>query len=64
MMRLRACPRCRGDLQLEQDVYGGPPTLVCLQCGNVIAPATPATVAAHVLQPEGTHRTSNPRYDQ
>ena len=31
MIKLRACPKCRGDLYLNQDMYGK--YLNCLQCG-------------------------------
>ncbi len=31
MLLLKACPRCRGDLIVEQDRYG--PVIDCLQCG-------------------------------
>ena len=31
MLRLKACPRCRGDMHDNRDVYGG--YAECLQCG-------------------------------
>ncbi len=31
MVLLKSCPRCKGDLAAERDVYG--PYLECLQCG-------------------------------
>ncbi len=31
MVKLKACPRCRGDLNVTQDQYG--PFTECLQCG-------------------------------
>jgi hypothetical protein len=31
MIQLKGCPRCRGDLYLNQDMYGK--YLNCLQCG-------------------------------
>ena len=31
MMILKACPKCNGDLELQQDSYGK--YLTCLQCG-------------------------------
>ena len=34
MIIFKGCPRCRGDIMLERDVYGD--YLECLQCGNVI----------------------------
>ncbi len=33
MMFLKACPRCRGDLVLEEDMYGR--YIACLQCGFI-----------------------------
>lgn len=33
MMVYKSCPKCQGDLSVERDIYGGPPELVCLQCG-------------------------------
>ncbi len=34
MLYLKACPRCRGDVKYERDVYGR--FLECLQCGFLI----------------------------
>lgn len=31
MVFLKACPRCKGDIYLDQDAYGS--FLKCLQCG-------------------------------
>ena len=31
MIKLKACPKCHGDLSLERDRYGS--YLSCLQCG-------------------------------
>jgi DNA-directed RNA polymerase subunit M/transcription elongation factor TFIIS len=31
MIKLKGCPRCQGDLYLNQDMYGK--YLNCLQCG-------------------------------
>ena len=30
-LQLKACPRCGGDLSIDQDVYGV--EILCLQCG-------------------------------
>ena len=35
MMRLKGCPRCRGDMYLEASTYDV--FWVCLQCGNAVA---------------------------
>jgi hypothetical protein len=32
MIWLKACPRCRGDLTLQSDMYGS--YLACIQCGG------------------------------
>jgi hypothetical protein len=56
MMRLHGCPRWQGDLLFKEDVWGGPPALVCLQCGNTIA-LGPPPVAAFTLRPQGSRRS-------
>jgi len=33
MVFLKACPRCRGDLYLDRDIYGT--YLECVQCGYI-----------------------------
>lgn len=33
MFWLKACPRCRGDLREETDIYGV--SISCIQCGYV-----------------------------
>lgn len=70
MMLHKSCPKCRGDLGLEQDIYGGPPDLICLQCGYTPRPqerfallsaqlARPGDSAAPtVLQPRVARRAS------
>ena len=32
MLKLRGCPKCQGDLYVEQDMYGA--YLSCIQCGQ------------------------------
>ncbi len=34
MVWLQACPRCRGDLILESDLFGE--FVSCLQCGTIL----------------------------
>ena len=34
MMELKACPRCRGDMRVDHDIYGD--FKQCIQCGNSI----------------------------
>ena len=34
MIKLKACPKCHGDLYLEKDQYGR--FLSCLQCGYLM----------------------------
>lgn len=31
MVLFKACPRCKGDITLDRDIYG--PYMRCLQCG-------------------------------
>lgn len=38
MMLYKSCPKCRGDLGVERDIYGGPPDLTCIQCGYIARP--------------------------
>ena len=48
-LKFRACPKCRGDLELRRDIYGM--FLSCLQCGlqrDLDAPAP----AVEVAEPE------------
>ncbi len=33
MIFLKACPRCRGDVSLDRDIYGR--YMRCLQCGTI-----------------------------
>jgi len=33
MVLFRQCPRCGGDLSVEEDLLGFSPDLVCFQCG-------------------------------
>lgn len=34
MIYFKACPKCKGDMSLERDVYGS--YFACLQCGKHI----------------------------
>lgn len=38
MMLYKSCPKCHGDLGVERDLHGGPPDLVCIQCGYTARP--------------------------
>lgn len=70
MMLHKSCPKCQGDLGLERDIYGGPPDLICLQCGYTPRPHerfallsaklehTRDTSAPTVLQPRVARRAS------
>ena len=44
MLYLKACPRCRGDVKYERDVYG--PYLECLQCGFLLSSKSEGITAA------------------
>ena len=50
MMLYKACPKCRGDLGVERDVYGGPPDLVCIQCGYTARPQERISLLSKLLQ--------------
>ena len=34
MLELKACPRCRGDMRVNHDMYGD--YKQCFQCGNTV----------------------------
>ena len=34
MLLFKACPRCRGDMQINRDIYGD--YKECLHCGNMV----------------------------
>ena len=42
MLDLKACPRCRGDLNTRQDIYGE--YQECLQCGYMKDIETPSAL--------------------
>ena len=44
MLYLKACPRCRGDVKYERDVYGR--YLECLQCGFLLSSKSEETTAS------------------
>ena len=44
MLYLKACPRCRGDVKYERDVYGR--YLECLQCGFLLSSKSEGTTAS------------------
>lgn len=44
MLYLKACPRCRGDVKYERDVYGR--YLECLQCGFLLSSKTEGNTAS------------------
>lgn len=48
MINLKSCPRCNGDMMLEQ--YLGDSELVCLQCGHraAMVQAKPALASVRV----------------
>ena len=49
MMLYKSCPKCRGDLGVERDVYGGPPDLVCIQCGYTARPQERMTLLSRLV---------------
>ena len=50
MLDLKACPRCRGDLNTRQDIYGE--YKECLQCGYMIDIETPNALSRALPQRE------------
>ena len=50
MMLYKTCPKCRGDLGLERDIYGGPPDLVCIQCGYTARPEERLSLLNRVME--------------
>ena len=47
MIKFKGCPKCHGDLYLNQDMYGK--YWNCLQCGYVREPHSEAVEAQRVL---------------
>jgi DNA-directed RNA polymerase subunit RPC12/RpoP len=50
-MLYKGCPKCGGDLVPERDIAGGPPDIVCLQCGHRLN----AAELAALLQRSASH---------
>jgi hypothetical protein len=50
MMLYKSCPKCHGDLGVERDLYGGPPDLVCIQCGYTARPQERITLLSRLLE--------------
>ena len=48
MILLKSCPRCRGDLLLEEDHYGR--YYSCLQCGLEVFPERLTLLPADVIE--------------
>ena len=49
MLLYKSCPKCRGDFGVERDLFGGPPELVCLQCGYTARPDERAALLARAM---------------
>jgi hypothetical protein len=60
MMLYKSCPKCRGDLGMERDVFGGPPDLVCIQCGYTARPNERVSLLSRLLGSKA--RTPQPAY--
>ncbi len=54
-MLYKACPKCRGDLGLEHGIYGGPPDLVCVQCGYTARPQEQLTLLTRLVDQGAAH---------
>jgi hypothetical protein len=46
-MWLKSCPRCRGDLVLDSDFYGG--YVSCIQCGASLNTKAPSPLQQRLL---------------
>jgi hypothetical protein len=55
-MVFKGCPRCRGDLRVEEDIVSHLEDLVCLQCGHRQAVQTP------VVGPNTEEHTNKTRW--
>lgn len=42
MVYFKACPRCRGDMHINRDMYGA--YRECLQCGYMVDVETPGSL--------------------
>ena len=47
MVHLKDCPRCRGDMYIERDIYGA--YKECLQCGYMIDLPKPSKIINEAL---------------
>ncbi|MCH7746024.1 MAG: hypothetical protein IIC84_08130 [Chloroflexi bacterium] len=47
MVHLKDCPRCRGDMYTERDIYGT--YKECLQCGHMIDLPKPGKIISEAL---------------
>ena len=52
MLRLKSCPRCKGDLRIDQDHYGWYEE--CIQCGYICD--LPRVVTTQEQNPEKTEK--------
>jgi len=60
MMLYKSCPKCRGDLGVERDLYGGAPDLVCIQCGYTARPQERISLLSRLI--DRPRRTPVPAY--
>jgi hypothetical protein len=60
MMIYKSCPKCRGDLTVERDLYGGQPDLICIQCGYTARPNERLALLTKLAQ--HLSRTSQPAF--
>jgi hypothetical protein len=60
MMLFKSCPKCRGDLGVERDIYGGPPDLVCIQCGYTARPQERIALLSRAIEHGGRGRAVRP----
>ncbi len=53
-MLFKSCPKCRGDLGVERDLHGGPPDLVCIQCGYTARPQERISLLTRLIDRVGS----------
>lgn len=54
MLRLKACPRCKGDVHANRDMYGH--YNECMQCGHMQDIEKPTALVASLTEAMGKKR--------
>ena len=56
MLKIKSCPRCRGDMYENRDIYGA--YIECLQCGHMADPGKEREPARDVPVPGRRERAA------